>query len=236
MKVPLFPIFFCALFGGHLHGEVVQRLFIPRQQLAETSARLRKNIPRVDFQDTTLLQAVDLFAIMNACCEQTGNAGKFAIVIADPALRAKKIDLLVRDISMEQLLVRVAEITRSVIFINHDVIEFHEGDKMDPTQMEFAESAAAMAGDKIIVPFVEFNDTSIVDAVEILNQRAAEASGGASHPRVLMDASASRVPLIPMLSFRERRVTEIAQIVAKRSGHCLVADGEDLKIVKPPLR
>ncbi|RYD36740.1 MAG: hypothetical protein EOP87_04905 [Verrucomicrobiaceae bacterium] len=234
MKAPLFLLSASVLVCGHAHAEEIQRLFIPRQDQVEVLERLRKIVfPRVEFEDTKLSDGLDFLQMRDAEISYINPPKRFGIVVRDRSLADEKVSIKVRDIRMDQLLVRLAELTGSVILISRNCIEFHPGDKLDPELLRFAESPVVMAADKIILPRVEFDDTPLGEAAELVNELTDEQLKGAPHPRLVMDPSASSVPVIPSGKHENRSLADIALYIARHTGHVLTVDGANLKIMKP---
>jgi hypothetical protein len=232
MKIPLFLIPASTLVCGHAHAEEIQRLFIPRQDQVEIMERLRKVVyPRVEFEDAKLSEVVDVAMMREA--EVFARAERWAIIFKDQALSEHKINLMVRDIRLDHLLVRLAELSGSVILISRNRIEFHPGDKLDPELLRFAESPVVMAADKIILPRVDFDDTPVGEAVEQVNKLVDQQLKGAPHPRLVMDPMASRVPTLPFGKHENKTLADIGLSIASQTGHLLTVDGPDLKIIKP---
>jgi hypothetical protein len=238
MKIPLFLIPASTLVCGHAHAEEIQRLFIPRQDQVEIMERLRQIIyPRVDFENTKLSEGVDFLKMRCVeICDPDQSPKRFGYIIKDQALSEHKINLMVRDIRLDHLLVRLAELSGSVILISRNRIGFHPGDKLDPELLRFAESPVVMAADKIILPRVDFDDTPVGEAVEQVNKLVDQQLKGAPHPRLVMDPMASRVPTLPFGKHENKTLADIGLSIASQTGHLLTVDGPDLKIIKPQCR
>lgn len=209
------------------------RLIIPPEEYHLVIEKMKKiRYHRIDLKDATLYDAIDLLRMRQGDGpSELGSAFRFLII--DPELRDRKLDLSERDISSDELLIRYAEMTGAVLFIHGGYAEFHKGETLEPDRFPLTGEAANLAN-SIQLQILErvAPRRTLGEAVNLLNA-AAQVSGRGDHvPQIVLGPEVDAAVLMDDFRFRSDSLRDSARLAALLSGHRLVADGRNLKIVK----
>ncbi|RYD31633.1 MAG: hypothetical protein EOP87_14360 [Verrucomicrobiaceae bacterium] len=237
MKLPILLIALAVSISGNLFAqEKENRITIAPAEREKVLERMTSMVvPRVDFVDTKLGEAVDFFRRSENDCERLQTAPKpYGFIIVTPGLDERKIKKLsVRDIAFHDLLNQCAALTGSCIYVSNNLIEFHDGDRIDPARFVMPEGKAMDAARNIIIPRLDFVDTSLEEAAEFLNSRSADLVAPEERVQLVIDPSADSQTLIPQMRARDISLADAAMLMALRTGNRFASDATTLRIVKP---
>ncbi|RYD18173.1 MAG: hypothetical protein EOP88_23540 [Verrucomicrobiaceae bacterium] len=199
-------------------------------------------LARVDFEEVSLMEAVQQ---LNTMAKEAAKGEPVPRVVldgsGDPAAKVRELRL--RNIPLSIAVKYCAEQTK------HRVVA-REGE-LRITREPAAPGAKAGAGDqapekakpeneipeaamKIIIPKVEYEDSSLADAVDFLNLKAKEHANGMEAPVIVLDASADPAARVREIRIRNAPLWVVGTYAAEAAGHKLVADGKNLRVVKKP--
>lgn len=237
------PILLCMLsvilFGTVSAQQNGSRITIAHAEQRSVLERMNAQmIPRVDFEDTRLDEAVDFLRLSGADYDRLETAPKrFSIVLVDCDLDHRKINsLFLRNVSLYDLLNQIAALTNTCIYTGSNVIEFYDGERHAPNRRTPPAGKAMDEANAVIIPRLDFVDTPITDAVEFLNSRVPEIDDSKIEVRIVIDPSVDPDALVPAIRTRDISLGHAAFLLSLRTGLRLTVDGNTLRIVKQPAK
>jgi hypothetical protein len=237
MKLPILLITLAVpVFGTLFAQEEGNRITIAPAEREKVLERMTSMVmPRVDFENTKLGEAVDFFRMSENGCERLPTAPKpYGFIVVTPGLDERKIGKLsARNIGLHDLLNQCAVLTGSCIYVSNNLIEFHDGDRIDPARFAMPEGKGMDAARHIIIPRLDFVDTSLEEAVEFLNSRIADLVAPEKRLRLVIDPATDSQVLIPQMRARDISLADATMMMALRTGNRLASDATTLRIVKP---
>ena len=188
-------------------------------------------IPRVNFEDITLQEAVD--SLNETVRKQAKGAKAFPITLdptADPAARIR--ELRVRNVPLSVALKYCGDSTNHLWTADDKaiVIRLKPGARKMPSKQMPALKAAQEFANKTIIPRVVFENTTLKEAVDFLNESARQSSkGGAVFP-IVLDAGADPAASIRELRISSAPLTVVLQYCTEAANHTWKADDQEIRI------
>ena len=190
-------------------------------------------IPRINFEDVTLQEAVDS---LNETIRKLAKGAKvFPITLdptADPAARIR--ELRVRNVPLSVALKYCGDSTNHIWTADDKaiVILLKPGArKMAPKQVPALKAAQEFAN-KTIIPRANFENTTLKEAVDFLNESArTSAKGGAVFP-IVLDPGADPATVIRELRISTAPLTVVLQYCTEATKHTWKADDQEIRILR----
>ncbi|WP_367871143.1 M56 family metallopeptidase [Luteolibacter sp. Populi] len=207
-------------------------------------------IPLINFEDASLEEAIDFVRLrskeLDTAEKDPAKKGvNFVIrkprpgVAGTPDPGAAKLSLELKNATMLKVLSEIAGKTGTRFKIDEFAVTFVPADEQDnfvvgplPAPPKF-EGKAAEAGSKIIIPIVDFEDTSLKEAVDFLNLRARELSKGEPVFPVVLDPKADGATRIKELRLRNVPLVVALKYVAESTKTVITANDSEIRITKP---
>ncbi|HVJ46675.1 MAG TPA: hypothetical protein VM511_09845 [Luteolibacter sp.] len=162
-------------------------------------------IPRVELTDTTLSEAAEFLRMRTAEIDSLEARKGPSMLVSGHELRTARIGkLYLRNVTFWNLLHVLAEKAKAEVDIVDDIVVFHgHGSKVPDFNAKEGTLEARIKErlGKKIVPRVEYENVTLVDAVDFMRMRDAEISSEAER--------AERIDFRIAPELRERRISEI---------------------------
>jgi bla regulator protein BlaR1 len=194
-------------------------------------------IPVLSFEDVTLEEAVDFLRLRSVELDKTTeDAAQKGVnfIIKTTSPKAKVAALALKDVSLRKAIENVAEAAGLSMVVNPFAVTLMS--REDAEQFEKREkllqSKAMTAASKIIIPVVDFEDTSLKEAVDFLNQRAGEIAEDGKSPKIELGTSEKGEARIQEMRLRNVPVSEVLRYLSETSKVSLSADDEVIRFGK----
>lgn len=194
-------------------------------------------IPVINFEDATLEDAVDFLRLRSRELDKTTEdpAEKGVnFVIKTTAPQAKTVTLALSDVSLRKAIENVAEAAELTMVVGPFAVTLMP--REDAEQLEKREkllqSNAMKAASGIIIPIVDMENTTLQEAVDFLNLRAAEIAKDGEAPKIELGKLENQEAKIGELRLRNLPLSEVLMYVAEATKAPLLADDEVIRFGK----
>lgn len=215
----------------------------------EASAALGKKlhkiiIPRISFEDCTLMEALDFLRARSTELEEETDPVRKGVnfVIRRPRAGTSasdpgdaRIDLDLRSVTLRQALDAICTNTGLVFEVNDYavVIGFPVGQNEAAKAPEILKGKAAEAAKRIILPLAAFQNAALGEAVEFLNIRFKELSKDAESYPIVLDSKVDATTNIAGLRLDNVPLLEVLKRCAGATQTKLEASDTEIRFTQP---
>ena len=193
-------------------------------------------IPKIDFEDTTLDEAIDFLRLRCSELDQAESdphkKGLNFVVTQSPQNTPPRLNLRLQNIAAAILLKYLADQVHMRIRINESFVELKPIEATDTPELKATTCEATEAAAAIIIPRVDFEDATLDDVVLFMNLRIKELAQGGKMPVLSLDAAADRGARIHALRLKNVSVLTLVSYVAASTNHRVIPDGNTLRFTK----
>lgn len=198
-------------------------------------------IPVLEFKDTSIEEAVDFMRQkskeLDKSTEDQAKKGVNFMLRAPRGFQAGRVTLNLKNVTLRKALENIAEATGTRFQVDSFAVTFvpKEAAAEPTTRVKSGSAEAAMveAAKKVVIPEVNFEDVSLGDAVEFLNQQTKDLSEGKPAFTVKIDPSkVDGATRIKELRLRNVPVMEALKYLADATHTMITAGNKELWITR----
>lgn len=207
-------------------------------------------IPVVNFEDTSIEEAIDFLRQRSVELDKgqpaTNKKGVNFVIRRPRGVAGKPVpvggkiaSLKLKNVTLRQALTHVAESTRTRFLVDPFAITFTPADEVDdPAEAPAPEKPkpsgkAIEAASSIIIPVIDFENTSLTEAVKFLNLRAKELAGDKPVFPIALDPKANGEARITELRLRNVPLSEAVNYCVEKTRHVYTGSDTEITIKRP---
>lgn len=200
-------------------------------------------VPRVDFENTRLVEGIEFIRLRSVELDREEVKphlkGINFVLLLPPAESNKpfnldKITFQKRNLTIREFIVEICQLAGMEFRVDDNAVTIYPPGGLDTARKAEPKpkpvGAAADFASKLIIPRINFEEVTLQEAVDFLNQKAKELTKDGPVFPIVLDAKANPAGKVQEIRIKNAPLFAALQYVTEASGHTWTANDKELRI------